>query len=329
MRGRRLDGSLNKCSTCKEHDNCYIGKRLKKVESEQSDLPFDEALKNPFFLPVDLVVPSRPFVDIKNIKDISSYFSKELREVITNVILNDREDPYEGTENQSKEQFPLYDVDLLRINTNRKPIEVTVKGNIKGLDYLTKTSMLKVTSDDTVLDLRYNTSLKDMELNAANAELIVFPYVTYSEDDYENEETYKLRIPNSPNLQAFSLTGLNETPAGMNFEDIMKMTSLKFLYIPNSMWNMEFRELRLPENLDYIRVAVPYEFDTETGKYVFHLSNRLKGGYRYLSSDVIQKGYIEEGEYDEFANTITFDSYASIPEGTMLAEKIALIYLKD
>lgn len=329
MRGRRLDGSLQKCSTCKEHDNCYIGRRLKKVESEQTDLPFDESLKNPFFLPIDLAVPSRAFVDISGKRDISSYFSKELRKVILEVILNDREDPYVGTSNQSREEYPLYDVDLLRITSNRKPIEVNVNGNIKGLDYLTKTSMLKVTSTDKVIDLRFNTSLKDMEFNVPNVELIVFPYVTYSEDDYENEDTYQLRIPNSPKLQAFSLTGLNETPAGLRIEDIYNMTSLKFLYIPNTMWNMDFRKLRLPDNLKYIRLAVPYHFDQETGKYVFYLSNKLKGGYKYLSSDVVQKGYIEYGEYDEFANTISFDSYASIPEGTMVAENISLIYLKD
>lgn len=329
MRRRKVDGSLQKCSTCKEHDNCYIGRRLRKVESEQSDLPFDELLKNPFFLPIDLVVPSRSFVDIKGRVDISSFFSKELRKVIIDVILNNREDPYLGTDKQSKEEFPLYDVDLLKINTSRKELEVAVSGNIKGLDYLTKTSMIKITSDDRVLDLRYNTSLKDMELNVPNAELIVFPYVTYSEGDYENEDTYQLKIPNSPRLQSFSLAGLNETPAGMRVEDIYKLTSLKFLYIPNSMWNMDFRNLRLPDNLKYIRVAVPYHFDTENGKYVFYISNRLKGGYKYLTSDIVQKGYIEQGEYDEFANTITFDSYASIPEGTMLTENIALIYLKD
>lgn len=329
MNTRIVDGSLNKCSTCKEHDSCFIGRRLKKVVSDDSDLSFDENLKNPFFLPVDLVIPTRAFVDIKGKVDISEYFSEELRIEILNKVLGNREDPYEGTENKSSYAYPLYDKDLLKINTTRVPIEVSVNGNIKGLDYLTKMSNLILTSNDRVVDLRFNTSLKNMTLNVPNAELIVFPYVPYSEDDYENEDSYILRIPNSPKLEAFSLTGLNETPAGVLFDDVVKMTSLKFLYIPNSMWNLSFENFRLPENLKYIRVAVPYEFNNETGKYVFYLSNIRKGGYKYLTSDVVNASYINEGEYDEFANTITFDSYAEIPQGTMLAENISLIYLKD
>jgi len=325
----------NKCNICEDYNDCVIGKKVDSTTYTEVD--FFEALQDPFFLPIGNYEPPEIAVNQTDF-DMSTRFSEDLRRFITITVLANRQDPYKDTDNASEYAFPIYQTDMDAIRDFRGIVELNT-GNLKGIDYFQKVPEIRITSDSVFrIDLRNNNALKRLMINASVCKYIYLPNVFSEVTDYENLDTYGLDIT-APNLEILDMRTMFESKAGwVNIAtSAPDMTKLRYLYIPQIMWNQDFTGVDMDviqaNNPDINALRLEFRAYFSNNRYLISLIDETKGGYKNLPLDWIDPDHIGEysgGSYNITMNTISWARKDLIPKGFwIIPNKIAAIVNKE